>query len=103
MGMQPLRDVLAFGRIRFLLALLLANFVVVPLLVATPMQFLLLPAEPMVRLGVLLVLFMPCIDYVVTFSHMGRADARLLLVATPRTSGCADVPVAGLSRDVPWR
>ena len=71
----------AFGRIRFLLALLVADFGVVPLLVAILMQF--LPAEPLVRLGVLLVLLTPCIDYVVTFSHMGRADARLLLAATP--------------------
>ena len=37
----------------------------------------------MLRLGVLLVLLTPCIDYVVTFSHLGRADARLLLAATP--------------------
>jgi ACR3 family arsenite efflux pump ArsB len=37
----------------------------------------------MVRLGVLLVLLAPCIDYVVTFAHLGRADARLLLAATP--------------------
>lgn len=37
----------------------------------------------MVRMAVLLVLLAPCIDYVVTFSHLGRADARLLLTATP--------------------
>jgi len=36
-----------------------------------------------VRLGVLLVLLTPCIDYVVTFSHLGRADAGRLLAATP--------------------
>ena len=71
----------AFGRVRFLAALLLANFVVVPLLVAVLVRF--APAEPMIRLGVLLVLLAPCIDYVVTFSHLGRADARLLLAATP--------------------
>ncbi|QEZ48762.1 arsenic resistance protein [Cupriavidus oxalaticus] len=71
----------AFGQVRFLAALLVANFVVVPLLVAVLVQF--LPAEPMLRLGVLLVLLTPCIDYVVTFSHLGRADARLLLAATP--------------------
>lgn len=42
-----------------------------------------LPVDTMLRLGVLLVLLAPCIDYVVTFSHLGRADARLLLAATP--------------------
>lgn len=71
----------AFGQFRFLAALLVANFAVVPLLVAVLALF--LPADPMVRLGVLLVLLAPCIDYVVTFSHLGRADARLLLAATP--------------------
>lgn len=78
----PLADLgRAFARGRFLAALLTANFVAVPLLVAAMAQF--LPPEPLVRLGVLLVLLTPCIDYVVTFSHLGRADARLLLAATP--------------------
>ncbi|WP_291161603.1 arsenic resistance protein [Ensifer sp. SSB1] len=52
-----------------------------PAIVAALVQF--LPAGPMLRLGVLLVLLAPCIDYVVTFSHLGRADARFLLAATP--------------------
>lgn len=78
----PLADLRrAFVRGRFLAALLTTNFIVVPVLVAILVQ--LLPADPMVRLGVLLVLLTPCIDYVVTFSHLGRADARLLLAATP--------------------
>ncbi len=71
----------AFTRIRFLSALLITNFITVPLLVACLIQF--LPDAPMIRLGVLFVLLTPCIDYVVTFSHLGRADARLLLAATP--------------------
>lgn len=71
----------AFGQVRFLGALLVANFVVIPMLVAGLIQF--LPADPMLRLGVLLVLLTPCIDYVVTFAHLGRADSRLLLAATP--------------------
>ncbi len=78
----PLADLrAAFTRLRFMMVLLLTNFVAVPALVAGLIQF--LPAESMVRLGVLLVLLTPCIDYVVTFSHLGRADARLLLAATP--------------------
>lgn len=71
----------AFTHGRFLGALLLTNFAVIPLLVALLLP--LAPADPLVRLGVLLVLLAPCIDYVVTFSHLGRADARLLLAATP--------------------
>jgi len=66
---------------RFLVALLVANFVAIPLLVFVLLP--LLPEIPLVRLGVLLVLLTPCIDYVVTFAHLGRADARLLLAATP--------------------
>ena len=78
----PLADLgRAFIQVRFFAALLTANFVMVPLLVAVLVQF--LPHDPMVLLGVLLVLLTPCIDYVVTFSHLGRADARLLLAATP--------------------
>lgn len=71
----------AFGQVRFLAALMTANFIVVPVLVWALLQF--LPADPLLRLGALLVLLAPCIDYVVTFSHLGRADARLLLAATP--------------------
>ena len=78
----PLSDMRqAFSRIRFLAALLLSNFLVLPIVVAGLVEF--LPLDPMPRLGVLLVLLAPCIDYVVTFSHLGRADARLLLAATP--------------------
>ncbi len=71
----------AFGQLRFLGALLIANFIVIPLLVWGLIQF--LPTDPMLRLGVLLVLLTPCIDYVVTFAQLGRADARLLLASTP--------------------
>lgn len=71
----------AFGQVRFLGALLFANFVAIPLLVWGLVQF--LPGDPMLRLGVLLALLTPCIDYVVTFAHLGRADSRLLLAATP--------------------
>lgn len=71
----------AFTRVRFLLSLLLTNFVAVPLLVAALVHF--LPENPMLLMGVLLVLLMPCIDYVVTFAQLGRADSRLLLASTP--------------------
>lgn len=70
-----------FARPRFLLTLLGVDFVLVPALVAVLVRF--APDEAMVRLGVSLVLLCPCIDYVVTFSHLGRADAENLLAATP--------------------
>ncbi|MBN3137356.1 arsenic resistance protein [Pectobacterium punjabense] len=68
-------------QIRFIGALLVANFIVIPLLVAALLPF--LPTEPLVKLGIILVLLAPCIDYVVTFAHLGRADATRLLAATP--------------------
>lgn len=78
----PLTDLgRAFGDRRFLAALAVANFIAVPALVAVLLPF--LPADPGLRLGVLLVLLAPCIDYVVTFAHLGRADSRSLLAATP--------------------
>lgn len=71
----------ALSNRRFLAALLVANFLVVPLLVAAMLP--LLPPDPLVRIAVLFVLLCPCIDYVVTFSHLGKADSSLLLAATP--------------------
>jgi ACR3 family arsenite efflux pump ArsB len=75
----------ALARGRFLAALLSANFLALPLLVAVLLPW--LPPAPMLRLGVLMVLLSPCIDYVVTFAQLGRADARLLLAATPALLG----------------
>jgi ACR3 family arsenite efflux pump ArsB len=71
----------AFTDTRFLSALVAGNFVVVPLLVAALLQF--IPPEPLIVIGVLFVLLTPCVDYVVTFSHLGRGDAQSLLAATP--------------------
>ena len=68
-------------QVRFLVALALSNFVAVPVLVALILP--LAPSDPLVRLGVLMVLLTPCIDYVVTFSQIGRANSQSLLAATP--------------------
>lgn len=71
----------ALSNLRFLGALLTANFVLVPVLVFALLPW--LPADPLPRIGVLLVLLTPCIDYVVTFAYLGRSDTRPLLAATP--------------------
>lgn len=71
----------ALRNTRFLGVLLATNFVLMPAVTALLVQF--LPDEPMLRLAVLFVLLTPCVDYVVTFTHLGRGDARLLLAATP--------------------
>lgn len=65
---------------RFISALLLANFIFVPLLVWAITRGLVAPA---ILVGALLVLLTPCIDYVVVFTHIGKGDSRLTLAATP--------------------
>lgn len=66
---------------RFLSAALAVNFVVVPLVVAAMFAF--LPDDRAVRLGVLLVLLCPCVDYVIVFSGLAGGSSRRLLAATP--------------------
>lgn len=66
---------------RFLGAALVVNFVVVPLVVAAMFSF--LPADQAVRLGVLLVLLTPCVDYVIVFCGLAGGASRRLLAATP--------------------
>ena len=77
--MTSLRQALTHGR--FLSALLIVNFVAVPLVVLGLIQF--LPDNPALQFAVLLVLLAPCIDYVVVFTHLGQGDAKLILAATP--------------------
>ncbi|MFN3359008.1 MAG: arsenic resistance protein, partial [Pseudomonas sp.] len=74
-----LRD--GLGNKRFLAALLLANFILVPLLVGGLTRG--LEERPALLVGALLVLLTPCIDYVVVFTHLGKGDSRLMLAATP--------------------
>ncbi|MFB6891637.1 bile acid:sodium symporter [Kitasatospora sp. NPDC056327] len=66
---------------RFLSAALTVDFVVVPLVVAAMFAF--LPDEQAVRVGVLLVLLCPCVDYVIVFSGLAGGSSRRLLAATP--------------------
>ncbi|MFJ8745867.1 arsenic resistance protein [Embleya sp. NPDC127516] len=66
---------------RFLAAALTVNFAVVPLVVAAMFAF--LPDDQAVRIGVLLVLLCPCVDYVIVFSGLAGADKGRLLAATP--------------------
>jgi len=66
---------------RFLSATMVVNFVVVPLVVAAMFAF--LPTDRAVRLGVLLVLLCPCVDYVIVFSGLAGGSSRRLLAATP--------------------
>ncbi|WP_149359949.1 arsenic resistance protein [Lolliginicoccus suaedae] len=66
---------------RFVAALLFGNFILVPALAWGLIQF--LPAEPAIRLGVLLVLLVPCTDWFITFTQLGRGDVPRAIAATP--------------------
>ena len=66
---------------RFMGAVLLLNFVAVPLVVWALTR--LLPDNQAVLLGVLLVLLTPCIDYVIVFSGLAGGRAQRLLAAAP--------------------
>lgn len=71
----------AFRDRAFLLAGLVGNFFLVPLLVYALLQ--LLPPEPGLRLGVALVLLVPCTDWFLAFAYLGRGDVARALVLTP--------------------
>ncbi len=71
----------AFRDRRFLVAALVLNFAVVPLIVAALTAVVALPQA--VLLGVLLVLLTPCIDYVIVFAGLAGGDSHRLLAASP--------------------
>lgn len=78
----PFRRILeSLREVRFLLALLVLNFVLVPALVFALSR--LVAEEPAVLFGVLLVLLTPCVDYVVVFTRLAGGAADRLLAATP--------------------
>lgn len=66
---------------RFMAAILLSNFILVPLLVWA--LLLVVTDQPAVRLGVLLVLLVPCTDWFITFTHLARGDTRRAIAVTP--------------------
>ena len=66
---------------RFMSTLLIANFIVIPLLVWAITRG--LSDHPALLVGALLVLLTPCIDYVVVFTYIGKGDSRAILSATP--------------------
>jgi ACR3 family arsenite transporter len=71
----------AFGDLRFVVTVVVLNFLVVPLVVdglVAVFDF----AEPM-QLAVLVVLLCPCIDYVIAFTQAAGGSASRLLALTP--------------------
>ncbi|WP_235263786.1 hypothetical protein [Nitrincola sp. A-D6] len=74
-----LRD--AFRDRGFISAALLGNFILLPLLVWGLVEF--LPNQPALRLGVLLVLLVPCTDWFITFTQLGRGSSAHALALAP--------------------
>ncbi len=72
---RALRDV------RFLAAVAVADFVVVPLIAYGLSRF--VADDPALLFGVLLVLLTPCIDYVIVFAGLAGGAADRLLAAAP--------------------
>ncbi|MFC4259819.1 arsenic resistance protein [Marinobacter lacisalsi] len=71
----------AFRDGRFNMALVLGNFVIMPGIVG--LLLLLAPADPAVRLGILLVLLVPCTDWFISFTHLGGGDSTRAIAASP--------------------
>lgn len=71
----------ALSNRQFIYALLITNYMAVPIIVWGLSWF--LPTDPAFLLGVFLVLLTPCIDYVIVFTHLGRGNEKLVLVSTP--------------------
>ncbi|MFE3835603.1 arsenic resistance protein [Pseudogemmobacter sonorensis] len=71
----------AFRDRRLIAAALAGNFVALPLLVLAVLQ--LAPDDPPIRLGLLLVLLVPCTDWFLTFTHQAGGDLRRAIAITP--------------------
>jgi arsenite transporter len=71
----------AFAEPRFFSAAVVGNFAVLPF--AAWGLAALAPGGPAVRLGVLLVLFVPCTDWFITFTHLGGGDTKRATAFAP--------------------
>lgn len=71
----------AFLDHRFVAAVLIGNFLVLPGLTWVLVQW--LPPDPALQLGVLLVLLVPCTDWSITFSQLGKGDVPRAIAVAP--------------------
>lgn len=71
----------AFTNSRFMAAALGMNFLVVPTVVFGFTRF--LPHEPVILIGVFMVLLTPCIDYVIPFTELAGGNAEQITAVTP--------------------
>lgn len=71
----------AFSAPRFLMAAIAGNFAAIPLVVGALLLF--APENPAVRLGILMVLLVPCTDWFIVFTQLGRGDTSHAIAFTP--------------------
>lgn len=71
----------SFKNIRYFIALLIGNFIFVPIAVWTLLQI--VDFNSYIAFSVALVLLSPCIDYVIVFTKLGRGNEAQMLVSTP--------------------
>ena len=67
---------------KYVLALLVSNFILIPILVFILVSLFNVTSIP-ILIGVYLVLLTPCIDYVIVFTKLGKGDAQYMLISTP--------------------
>lgn len=71
----------AFRSARFVVALLVLNFIAAPAMAFALSRF--VADEQALLLGVLFVLLTPCVDYVIVFAGLAGGDTARLVAATP--------------------
>lgn len=71
----------SFRDLRFITFALIGNFIIVPLIVFGMISF--LPEIDAVRLGVALVLLVPCTDWFITFTHLGGGETERAIAFAP--------------------
>ncbi len=71
----------AFRDRRFNAALVSGNFLIMPAIVW--LLLFIAPADPAIRLGILLVLLVPCTDWFISFTHLGGGDGARAIAASP--------------------
>lgn len=72
---------MAFADAQFMAALLVGNFILMPAVVWLLLHI--TPDVPAIQLGVLLVLLVPCTDWFITFTSLGKGDTEHAVAATP--------------------
>ena len=67
---------------KFLVALIISNFIFIPILVFLIVTAFHITSTPLL-IGIYLVLLTPCIDYVIVFTKLGHGNESFMLIATP--------------------